>query len=58
MTDLIQRLVDSNHTVVIFPIIEYWMDIGQLADYKQAQNDVENRRLEKNSMRNNHCAAM
>jgi len=58
MTDLIQGLVDSNHTVVIFPIIEYWMDIGQLADYKQAQNDVENRRLEKNSMRNNHCAAM
>ena len=47
MTDLIQRLLDSDHTVVSFPIIEYWLDIGQLADYKQAQNDVENRKLEK-----------
>lgn len=34
MTDLIQRLLDSNHTVVSFPIIEYWLDIGQLADYE------------------------
>ena len=43
MTDLIQRLLDSNHTVASFPIIEYWLDIGQLADYEQAQNDVQQR---------------
>ena len=43
MTDLIQRLLDSNHTVVSFPIIEYWVDIGQLADYEQAQNDMQQR---------------
>jgi NDP-sugar pyrophosphorylase family protein len=43
MTDLIQRLLDSNHTVVSFPIIEYWLDIGQLADYEQAQNDMHQR---------------
>ena len=43
MTDLIQRLLDSNHTVISFPIIEYWLDIGQLADYKQAQNDTKQR---------------
>ena len=49
MPDLIQRLLDSKHAVVSFPIIEYWIDIGQLADYKQAKNDVENRRLEKTS---------
>jgi len=41
MTDLIQRLIDSNHTVVSFPLIEYWLDIGQLADYEQAQNDMQ-----------------
>jgi dTDP-glucose pyrophosphorylase/CBS domain-containing protein len=43
MTDLIQRLLDSNHTVVSFPIIEYWLDIGQLADYEKAQDDVQQR---------------
>jgi dTDP-glucose pyrophosphorylase len=40
MTDLIQRLLDSNHSVVSFPIIEYWLDIGQPEDYQQAQNDA------------------
>jgi NDP-sugar pyrophosphorylase family protein len=36
MTNLIQRLLDSKHTVASFPIIEYWLDISQLADYEQA----------------------
>jgi dTDP-glucose pyrophosphorylase len=43
MTDLIHRLLDSNHTVASFPIIEYWLDIGQLADYERAQNDMKNK---------------
>jgi dTDP-glucose pyrophosphorylase len=47
MTDLIQWLLDSDRIVVSFPIIEYWLDIGQLVDYAKAQNDVENGRLEK-----------
>jgi dTDP-glucose pyrophosphorylase/CBS domain-containing protein len=42
MTDLIQRLLDGNRKVVSFPIIEYWLDIGQPADYERAQNDAEN----------------
>lgn len=41
MTDLIQWLLDANHIVASFPIIEYWVDIGQLADYEQAQNDMQ-----------------
>ena len=41
MTDLIQRLLDTNHTVVSFPIIEYWLDIGRFADYEKAQGDVK-----------------
>jgi dTDP-glucose pyrophosphorylase len=41
MTDLIQWLLDSDQSVVSFPIIEYWMDIGQPADYEQAQNDMK-----------------
>lgn len=43
MTDLIQRLLDSDRIVVSFPVIEYWLDIGQLADYEQAQEDMKSR---------------
>jgi len=43
MTDLIQWLLDSDHIVASFPIIEYWLDIGQFADYEQAQNDMKQR---------------
>ena len=45
MTDLIQRLLEEKHTVVSFPIVEYWLDIGQRADYEQAQEDVRNGRI-------------
>ncbi|HEX8922365.1 MAG TPA: nucleotidyltransferase family protein [Pyrinomonadaceae bacterium] len=42
MTDLIQRLLDDGHTVTSFPILEYWLDIGNNVDYAQAQEDVKN----------------
>lgn len=45
MTDLIQWLLDAERTVVSFPIREYWLDIGQMADYQQAQNDVKEGRI-------------
>jgi dTDP-glucose pyrophosphorylase len=60
MTDLIQRLIDSNHPVVSFPIIEYWLDIGQIADYEQAQNDMEQgekHELDKKTQINNPAAS-
>lgn len=41
MTDLIQRLLDNSQPVVSFPIHEYWLDIGQHADYAQAQEDAK-----------------
>jgi dTDP-glucose pyrophosphorylase len=41
MTDLIQRLLDHKRKVISFPIIEYWLDIGQPADYERAQNDAK-----------------
>lgn len=40
MTDLIQALIDAGRTVIGFPIREYWLDIGRLEDYQQAQEDV------------------
>jgi NDP-sugar pyrophosphorylase family protein len=44
MTDLIQRLLGDSRRVVSFPIMEYWLDIGQHADYLQAQEDLKNER--------------
>jgi len=45
MTDLINDAVASDRRVVCFPIREYWLDIGQTADYERAQADhpAENR---------------
>lgn len=45
MPDLIQRLVDAGHPVVVFPIVEYWLDIGRPADYERAQADIKTARL-------------
>ena len=42
MTDLIQRLLQEKRPVASFPIVEYWLDIGQPADYDQAQEDIQN----------------
>lgn len=41
MTELIQWLLDDGRVVVSFPVREYWLDIGQHADYAKAQKDVE-----------------
>ena len=45
MTDLIQNLIDGAQRVVSFPIVEYWRDIGQQIDYKQAQEDIRSGRV-------------
>jgi dTDP-glucose pyrophosphorylase/CBS domain-containing protein len=41
MTDLIQSLLNEGHRVVSFPILEYWLDIGNHVDYEQAHEDVK-----------------
>jgi dTDP-glucose pyrophosphorylase len=45
MTDLISRLLADGRRVATFPIVEYWLDVGQPADYAQAQRDVETARI-------------
>lgn len=40
MTELIQHLVAQGRRVVSFPVLEYWLDIGQHADYMAAQSQV------------------
>lgn len=41
MPQLIERLLEERRTVVGFPLREYWLDIGRLADYEQALADAE-----------------
>ena len=40
MTDLIEALLENGCEVVSFPILEYWLDVGQMDDYEQAQADA------------------
>lgn len=42
MTDLIEGMLDEDRSVVSFPVLEYWMDVGQPGDYRQAQDDLRN----------------
>ena len=42
MTDLIEKLLAAGRTVTSFPIVEYWLDIGQPGDYERAQEDIKN----------------
>lgn len=40
MTDLMDRMLAEDRPVVGFPIVEYWLDIGQPDDYIRAQMDA------------------
>ena len=40
MTELIGSAVELEYQVVNFPIHEYWLDIGQHADYERAKDDL------------------
>ena len=51
MTDLVDALLGEGDVVVTFPVREYWLDIGQHADYAQAQDDVAEGRLRPPSSR-------
>lgn len=42
MPDLFNDLIAKDKNVLMFPINEYWLDIGRLGDFEQAQNDVLN----------------
>ena len=40
ITELMQHLVNKGKKLVSFPILGYWMDIGNHADYQRANEDV------------------
>ncbi len=39
MPDLLKAAISDKKTVSSFPIHEYWMDVGMMPDFKQAQKD-------------------
>ena len=41
MTDLFARVSETAGAVVVFPIREYWIDIGQREDLERAQIDYD-----------------
>jgi len=45
MTDLIEKLIGNGQKVSSFPVREYWLDIGQHADYERAQDDAKSGKL-------------
>jgi dTDP-glucose pyrophosphorylase len=40
MPDLLQKKIDSSGQVNVFPVHEYWLDIGQMEQFDQAQMDI------------------
>ena len=43
MTDLAADLMERGQAVVSFPIVEYWLDIGQPDDYREANEHLAGR---------------
>ncbi len=41
MPTLLQKYLDANKDVLMFPIHEYWLDIGRMDDFERAQADIK-----------------
>ena len=39
MPDLFQKILEQNHNTFSYLITDYWMDVGQIEDFKQASDD-------------------
>jgi len=39
MPTLFNTLIERKDETVVFPVIEYWMDVGHLADYEKANGE-------------------
>lgn len=40
MPSLLEKHIESGNNVLMFPIYEYWLDIGQMDDFNRAQSDI------------------
>ena len=41
MPELLKKVNETSRKVSVFPVHEYWLDIGQLEDFKRAQLEVD-----------------
>ena len=41
MPTLIEQRLEHSRKVAMFPIHEYWLDIGRLSDIEKAQSDIK-----------------
>ncbi|GAB5380731.1 MAG: nucleotidyltransferase family protein [Aliiglaciecola sp.] len=42
MTTLLELSISRENDVAVYPILDYWLDIGRLDDFQKAQIDVQN----------------
>ncbi len=42
MTELFEALIDREAEVTVFPVREYWQDVGQKEDFRRANGEYEN----------------
>jgi NDP-sugar pyrophosphorylase family protein len=40
-TDLMEKLIAEGKKVVSYPLIGYWLDVGQHEDFAKAQQDIK-----------------
>lgn len=40
MPDLLEKCVDNAEDVIMYPVHEYWLDIGNMPDYQRANDDA------------------
>ena len=41
MPTLLERSIAAGNSVTVFPVHEYWLDIGRMEDFKRAQIEIE-----------------
>lgn len=41
MPSLLDQKISESHSVLMYPLHEYWLDIGRMDDFYQAQNDIK-----------------
>ena len=44
-TEFMQRVIENGHKLIYYPILGYWLDIGQHDEYKKAQEDIKHIKL-------------
>jgi dTDP-glucose pyrophosphorylase len=40
MPTLLEQFIEKQYEVLMFPVHEYWLDIGRMDDFKRAQDDI------------------